>query len=297
MSAPAAATSDQQAFLVDLTEARLLLPSAVPGVFGRGESLRDLLDAVDALITRIAREEDGRAELLAFPPVMSRRELERIGYLESFPHLCGTIHAWQGESGEARQTDLVMVPAACYPSYPVVAARGPLEAPGVWLDLGASWVFRNEPSMDPSRMQAFHQREMVRFGSPETVAEWRDRWCTRALAMMQRLGLDASSDVASDPFFGRTGRMLARSQRAQALKLEVQVRHGDSSPTAVASFNCHRDHFASLYGLVSADGETAHTACLGFGLERIALALLRTHGCDRAAWPADVRRELFPSDA
>ena len=32
----------------------------------------------------------------------------------------------------------------------------------------------------------------------------------------------------------------------------------------------------------------AHTACVGFGLERIALALYRRHGFDRAAW--SVRR-------
>ncbi len=35
------------------------------------------------------------------------------------------------------------------------------------------------------------------------------------------------------------------------------------------SFNCHQDHFLRLYGIHSQDGEIAHTACLGFGLERI----------------------------
>ena len=33
----------------------------------------------------------------------------------------------------------------------------------------------------------------------------------------------------------------------------------------------------------------AHTACVGFGLERITLALLRHHGLDLAAWPEAVR--------
>ena len=64
-------------------------------------------------------------------------------------------------------------------------------------------------------------------------------------------------------------------------------------PTAVASFNYHQDHFASIYGLTLADGAGAHTACLGFGQERIVLALLRTHGLDPATWPAEVRRELW----
>jgi len=64
-------------------------------------------------------------------------------------------------------------------------------------------------------------------------------------------------------------------------------------PTAVASFNYHQDHFASIYGLTLADGAGAHTACLGFGQERIVLALLRTHGLDPTSWPAEVRRELW----
>ena len=41
-----------------------------------------------------------------------------------------------------------------------------------------------------------------------------------------------------------------------------------------------------------ADGTIAHTACVGFGLERIALALYHRHGFDRAAWPGSVREAL-----
>jgi seryl-tRNA synthetase len=63
-------------------------------------------------------------------------------------------------------------------------------------------------------------------------------------------------------------------------------------PTAVASFNYHQEHFASVYGLELADGSEAHTACLGFGLERITIALLNRHGFDLSAWPAQVSEAL-----
>ncbi len=99
-------------------------------------------------------------------------------------------------------------------------------------------------------------------------------------------------DVANDPFFGRSGRLLARSQRAQALKFEVLVQIAGPEPTAVASFNYHHDHFTATYGLQMAGGDVAHTACLGFGLERISLALFHTHGLDTARWPDPVRAEL-----
>jgi seryl-tRNA synthetase len=139
----------------------------------------------------------------------------------------------------------------------------------------------------------FHQREIVRLGEPDTVAAWRDAWRDRSVELLRGAGLDARFDVASDPFFGRSGRLLARSQRAQALKFEVLVQIAGPEPTAVASFNYHQDHFSSTYGIAMQDGGgPAHTACLGFGLERITLALLRTHGLDLQAWPRPVREKL-----
>ena len=301
-------TPDQDAFLAELFDAGLLIDSGVPGVYGRGEGFERVRWAFDALVTAAA-EADG-AEHLVFPPLLPRRRLEEIGYLKSFPHLAGSIFSFEGDEEQAAEqeeraerhedwsehqemTDLVLTPAACYPVYPAIAARGKLAGGGVTVDAGGSYVFRHEPSGDPARLQMFHQREIVRIGEPETVAEWRDAWRDRAVGLLRSVGLDADFDVASDPFFGRSGRLLARSQRAQELKFEILVPIAGDEPTAVASFNYHQDHFSSTYGIeMEADGETAHTACLGFGLERITLALLRKHGLDADAWPAAIREEL-----
>jgi seryl-tRNA synthetase len=301
-------TPEQTAFLDELLLTGLLIDSGVPGVYGRGERFEHVRTGVDELISRVA-EPDG-AERPRFPPLLPRRQLEQLGYLKTFPHLAGTIFSFEGDDDAALEqeqradrgedwsefqamTDLVLVPAACYPVYPAIARRGPLPAGGVTIDAGGSYVFRNEPSGDPARMQMFHQREMVRLGEPDTVASWRDTWRDRALELLRGLGLDANFAVASDPFFGRAGRMLARNQRAQELKFEIQVPIAGDEPTAVASFNYHQEHFTHTYGIVMADGGVAHTACLGFGLERITLALLRTHGTDLADWPDDVRSRLW----
>jgi seryl-tRNA synthetase len=301
-------TPDQETFLRDLVGAGYLIESGVPGVYGRGDRFERVRLGFDAMVT--AASETESPEHMVFPPLLPRRQMEEVGYLKSFPHLACTVFAFEGDEAAATQqehraeqhedwsehqemTDLVLKPAACYPVYPAIAARGALAGDGVMVDAGGTYVFRHEPSGDPARLQAFHQREIVRIGTPETVVEGRNRWRDRALELLRAVGLDAAPDVASDPFFGRSGRMLARSQRAQELKFEILVPIAGPEPTAVASFNYHQDHFSSVYGIeVDADDPTAHTACLGFGLERITLALVRKHGLDQELWPTAVLEEL-----
>ena len=80
---------------------------------------------------------------------------------------------------------------------------------------------------------------------------------------------------------------------ANTLKLEIVTPiDSDTRPTAIASVNYHQDHFASVFGISTADGQAAHTACVGFGLERIALALYRRHGFNRGSWPLSTRGAL-----
>jgi seryl-tRNA synthetase len=310
MTAASTATSGQTAFLAELLRSGLLVDAGAPGIYGRGAVFEDVRLRLDDLVTRTALPEP--AERLRFPPVMQRGHFESAGFLKSFPHLAGSVFAFEGTEAEAAHqheraarhddwsefqsmTDLVLVPAACYPVYPVIAAREPLASGGVALDLGASYVFRHEPSEDPARMQTFHQRELVRIGEPETVTAWREGVRQRGLALLGSLGLEAASEVASDPFFGRAGRMLAASQRDQQLKFEIVVPIAGDEPTAVSSFNYHQDHFASTFGIERADGGVVHTACVGFGEERIVLALFAAHGLDPDGWPERVRTELWPS--
>ena len=302
------ATADQTALLRALVERGLLIETGVAGIYGRGEDFEDVRRQVASLVTRAGASE--QPEQLRFPPVMPRHDLETVGYLKSFPHLAGSIFAFAGSEGQAAEqyerashhedwsefqsmTDLVLTPAACYPVYPAIAARGPLPAGGVTIDAGGSYVFRHEPSEDPARLQMFHQREIIRIGEPETVQKWREVWRNRAVELLGTIGLRVQLEIATDPFFGRSGRMLAASQREQQLKFEVVTQIAGPEPTAVASFNYHQDHFASAYGLQMADGSEAHTACLGFGLERITIALFRAHGLELQSWPAAVRDRLW----
>lgn len=294
------------AFRAELVDAGVLVETGVLGVHGWSADFDQVLHAFDRLVTA---ELAGTAERMVFPPVVPRVRLEETGYLHSFPHLAGAVFAFEGDEATAKSmaavadergdwgrflqpSDLTLVPAACYPIYPAVGAQGPLPKGGRLIDGGPGWVFRHEPSVDPARLQSFRTRELVRFGEPDVVAAWRDDWCERAVRLLRGLGLDAHAADAADPFFGRAGRMLAASQREQRLKFEVVVPVASDEPTAVASFNYHQEHFTALHDIAIVDGSTAHTACLGFGLERIVLGLYAAHGVALQGWPAEVKASL-----
>ena len=299
----------QPSYLDQLFASGLLLPTGVDGLYGRSQMFEEVLERVAARLGRWGRERG--AELLRFPPGMHRDSLVRAGYFKSFPQLAGTIHAFCGTEREHREllrcmeagsdewldgqkpTDLALTPAACYPIYPITAKRGPLPAEGRLFDV-RSWCFRREPSIDPVRMQLFQMQEYVRIGRAEQVLEFRNGWMEYGDELFTRLQVPHEIDVANDPFFGRSGKLLADSQREQKFKFELLIPvTSTEKPTACMSFNYHADHFGQTWGIRTAEGGQAHTACIGFGLERIVLALFRHHGLDAREWPAEVRAVLW----
>jgi len=293
-------------FRDQLIEAGLLIPLGVRGLYGRGGVMEDLIERFERLVTQEGARHHA-TEVMRFPPVFARDHYTQINHIHNFPDLMGSIHAFTGnerdhrkmlgrfEGGEDWTTDLapsasMLVPAACYPLYPT--ATGTLGENGRVVDL-RTFVFRHEPSDEPTRMQMFRQREFVRLGTARQAKDHRDAWLERGAALLRSVGIPVEAVIANDPFFGRGGRMSKASQREQALKYELVVQINDEGgPTAISSTNLHLDYFGKAFDIVADDGEPAHTSCIGFGLERIALALFRTHGLDPRRWPADVRARL-----
>jgi seryl-tRNA synthetase len=278
----------------------------VDGVYARTELYVNLVERLEGYISRLR---DPRAEIMRFPPVMSRKQLEKSGYLKSFPNLLGCVCALHGSEASIREavdrhekggdwttslssSDLVLSPAACYPAYPIVAARGKLPKGGVQFDIEAD-VFRHEPSMSLDRLQSFRMREFVRIGSPQEIVEFRESWMARAPKIADDLALPYTLDVANDPFFGRVGQVMAVSQRQQALKFELLIPYYPKArPTACMSFNYHREHFGEVWGIRDDAGELAHTSCVAFGIDRLAVALFANHGVDLKTWPSQTRAAL-----
>ena len=78
-----------QALYDDLVKHKLIIPVGVPGIFGRGAVFEDVLRRFDALISKIAAS-DG-AEVMAFPPTLDRKVLEKSECLGSFPQLARSV--------------------------------------------------------------------------------------------------------------------------------------------------------------------------------------------------------------
>ncbi|MBS0541107.1 MAG: amino acid--[acyl-carrier-protein] ligase [Proteobacteria bacterium] len=296
-----------RAYRDELLQHGLLISMGVDGLYGRSTVFERIVGGIDHAFSRAA-DADG-AETMRFPPGIGKAQLEQSGYLKSSPQLVGTVHSFMGLDRDHRAmietlekggdwtagqktTQVALTPATCYAVYPVMAARGPLAKAGGLVDV-RGYCFRHEPSIDPARLQMFRQREHVRLGTEAQALDFRALWIERAQAIIGSFGLPFEVDVANDPFFGRTGKLLATSQREDALKFELLVPiTSNEAPTACASFNYHRDLFGRAWGVRTAAGEVAHTACVGFGLERITLALLKHHGFVPAKWPAKVRDAL-----
>jgi len=284
----------------------LFRPMGADGVYARTALYEDVVERMARLISS---HRDPGAEVLRFPPVTSRHVVEKSGYLKSFPNLLGCVCSLHGSEREIRAAadkhehggdwtetlrpaELVLAPAACYPVYPLVAERGPVPNGGVKFDVACD-CFRREPSKHLDRLQSFRMREYVCIGTPEEITEFRSRWVDRAQGLADELGLAYNVAPASDPFFGRTGQMMAISQLQNSLKFELLIPvRSTEQPTACMSFNYHQEHFGEIWGIKTESGIVAHTGCVAFGMDRLAVAMFAQHGTDIAAWPVSVRRAL-----
>jgi seryl-tRNA synthetase len=302
-----ATVTEGPTFRDELLAAGLLVRTTSDGIYGRSSVYEDIVTGIEGLVGATAASEETAS--YRFPPVMPRAVLQESGYLSSFPDMIGSVSIFRGDNADHKRlmeaaqaggdwttfleaADVSLCPAVCHPLYPTLS--GTLPKGGRRYDV-SGWCFRHEPSLDPARMQSFRQHDLVYVGEADAARDNRDRWLQLGAEIFESLGLLVEIVVANDPFFGRVGRILAENQRSETLKYEIVTPvNSEEHPTAIASANCHLDHFGAPYDIVTAGGEVAHSCCFGFGLDRITLALLRTHGLDPAGWPTVARNRLWP---
>lgn len=265
----------------------------------RGPLLELLHDCDRALL---ALAESWGAEEERHPVAIAAAALDRIDYLDSFPHLAtlaaaldddeANLEAFRagepvGRDGAVRLTRLapvrdVLTPAACYHLY-VEHAGEALAAP---LHLTTrNTCFRREVAYVPLRRQhSFEMRELVCLGPRDDVVAFLARARRLVDGLLGQLDVPVAWEVATDPFFQPRQSPQRLFQRMYATKHEAVYGDGDGAGLAIASVNLHEDHFGAAFEITS-EGSPVSSGCVGLGLDRWLFALTDRHGPDPARWP------------
>ncbi|MFD7709616.1 aminoacyl--tRNA ligase-related protein [Streptomyces sp. NPDC059785] len=191
--------------------------------------------------------------------------------------------------------EAVLTSAVCQPFYPVLAGTT-LEEPVVVTGQAPCYRYESGATEGLRRLREFTVRELVYVGSEEEVLRTRDGLVKNAARLLEELLTLGEIRTASDPFFMDTFARMRMYQLAFKVKHEyVAVLPFDGSEVAIGSINYHGDHFGRAWRIRTANGEFAHSCCMGFGLERWAYTVFSQHGLDPYRWPAELRRMMEDS--
>lgn len=238
-----------------------------------GLALR-LLRWIDAELLRLG----GAPMELQCPALINREVLERANYFESFPHGATVVQADQHTG--------LLAPAVCYHCFGrLTHAR--LESPAAITCVGKCYRHENPDHDELGRLWEFTMREFVFVSTPEAVRKERRDWIDRVRNFADSLGLPGEIEIATDPFFGRTGRGRKLLQQIKELKYEFRCPMPDGSKLALSSFNLHETFFTSRFEIALAGVPQPHSACIAFGLERWMLAILAQCGIEKTAQLCD----------
>jgi hypothetical protein len=289
-----------------LLEARGDLFQFGQGRFGFGPRLLELMEFFDRQFRHLA--ERFPAEPHQFPTLIGADVMERCKYLRSFPHslslvshlredlgaiqnFARTAH-WDGsglvcDSADLSEIKCLLSPAVCFNCYAWLQdSRQP--EPRTFTAIGKCFRYESGNLGGLERLWDFTMREIIFVGPQEYVLTKRQKAIDEAAKLLDEWELAYEIKSATDPFF-IDEYSIATFQMAFELKYEVHASLPYKGKTlAVGSFNFHQDLFGRSLNIRSASEAAANTGCVGFGLERLALAFLAQHGLDAKRWPAAV---------
>lgn len=284
------------------------------GQVALGQPVLDLMDDLDRLVRRIVVGDLGATEF-RYPTLIPISALHRCDYFTSFPQfamfatrLRADVDTYREFVGDLRagadigaeildrcaEVAYCLPPTMCYHTFNQFAGRALPPELSVVTARGKSFRHEARYHRTLARLWDFTIREIVFFGSRDEVLTARARFLDRIHDVVDVLELSGRCEVASDPFFcAADSGARSSSQRLLELKYELQLDIGPDEAIAVGSFNFHERFFGQSFDITLADGHTIpHTGCVGFGLERLAFAVICQHGVDAAAWPAGMRQAL-----
>jgi seryl-tRNA synthetase len=281
------------------------------GRYGFGPQLNRLFAFFEREITALARSLD--APEFRFPSMVGADTLERCRYIRSFPssltfvtHLREELPNIRNFSRDAHLEDdrllcdhksfadvrCLLCPTVCFNSYAWLADREYAE-PFSITALGKCFRYESQNLTGLERLWDFTMREVIVFGTKDYALELRQRIIDLTAELLSKWGLSFEIRSATDPFFVDDYASLCTFQAAFDLKFEILAplpyRGKD---VALGSFNYAQDFFGRSFNITEASGNPMHTACVGWGYERLALALMSQYGPELNGWPAYVANRI-----
>jgi hypothetical protein len=221
-----------------------------------------------------------------YPSALLRRQLEKLGFFEAFPHHA-TLVASRGRAG-----DVILTPAVCYHLYDLLERSQLPTSPLVVTACGTCFRLEKKARAIEGRLWSFAMREIIVAGSQTEVVRKLGLIARAVRRFLLRVQLPTKTVPATDSFFLGEARGRRVLQKLANLKNEIIYTTLRDSSLALGSINDHRDHFGRRMRIALPDSSTARTGCVAFGLERLALAFVDRHGTDRARWPRPVARGI-----
>ena len=277
------------------------------GLVALGTPMIGLVDYLDRRLRDLAVARLGGVEY-RYPTLIRTDVLSRCGYLGSFPQhlmfvtrLHTDVDVYEqfvrevrdaGATAEilnhCRNADYSLPPTMCFHTYHQLAGTTIPAGGQTFTACGKSFRFESRYRRGLERLWDFTIRETVFVGLEDYVLDCRDSFLEAAVELVQELDMAGRCEVASDPFFLGDSAVKAWAQRMHELKYELILSVGGGREVSVGSFNFHERFFGEAFGILDGDSSPTHTACVGFGLERFALAFVARHGLDPAVWPVEV---------
>jgi seryl-tRNA synthetase len=283
------------------------------GRYGFGPKLTALMDYFDLRVRRMAVEFQAGARL--FPSLIGADVLDRCRYLRNFPASLNLVShlredhgilqdfarsvRWDGEQLACDRNGLsgiecLLSPSVCFHWY-MWLRDSRLSQPCAITALGKCFRYESTNLSGLERLWDFTMREIIFVGAADYVLASRGTLVELSARYLDELGLAYEISTATDPFFVDSYAVQAAYQQGFELKFELLVPLPYSGKKlAVGSINYHQDFFGRAFAIETEEGP-AHTGCIGFGYERLALAFLAQHGTDEKHWPEAVTGHLRAS--
>lgn len=274
------------------------------GRAGLGPEMHRLIDIFESEFRALAQQFDAQPN--QYPALIGADVMDRCRYLRSFPssltfvsHLREDAVATQAfidqaqlkggnlncDHGNLSAVECLLSPNICFHCYSRLQGKK-LEAPLAVTATGKCFRYESKNLQGLERLWDFTMREVIFLGPMEHVLRERERSIELMLGLMKRWDLSGEIRTACDPFFTNDFAAMTSYQKAFDLKFELLLPLPYKNKTlAVGSFNYHQDFFGRSFEITH-KAAPVHTACAGFGLERLLLAFLAQHGPDRHNWPA-----------